>query len=74
MVCGMEEADICQNLKDAGCSAELIGRFMKTLAAGAMRDCSRLLDGYRRTLLDDIHAQEEKLTCLDDLRYRLTKV
>lgn len=73
MVCGREEADIRQNLKDAGCSAELIRQFMKTLEAGAIRDCSRLLDSYRSTLLDGIHLQEKKLTCLDYLRYQLKR-
>lgn len=73
MACHIKEADIRQNLKDAGCPAELIQRFMKTLEAGAIQDCSRLLDNYRRVLLDDIHAGEEKLTCLDYLRYQLKK-
>lgn len=72
MVRGIKETGIRQNLEDAGCSAALIQRFMKTLEAGAMGDCSRLLDSYRRTLLDDIHLQEKKLTCLDYLRYQLT--
>lgn len=65
----MKEADIRRNLEDAGCSAELIERFIQTLEAGTMRDCTRLLDRYRRTLLDDIHAKEEKLTYLDYFRY-----
>lgn len=73
MVCDMTEADIRQNLKDAGCSMELIQRFIKTWEAGAIHDCSCLLDRYRRTLLDDIHIREEKLTCLDYLRYQLKK-
>lgn len=73
MACNREKADILQNLEDAGCPAELIRRFMNTLEAGALQDCSRLLDGYRRTLLDDIHAGEEKLACLDYLRYQLRK-
>ena len=73
MLCGMEDADVRQNLRDAGCSAEFIRRFMKTWESGAVRDCSGLLDDYRRTLLDGIHLREEKLTCLDYLRYRLRK-
>lgn len=74
MACGIKEEDIRQNLLDAGCSPELRRRFMEALAAGAVRDCSRLLDGHRRTLLEGIHAEEEKLTCLDYLRYQLKKV
>ena len=73
MLRDLEKADIVQNLEDAGCPGELIRRFMKTWEEGAIQDCSRLLDGYRRTLLDDIHTREEKLTCLDYLRYQLRK-
>lgn len=68
-----EESDIRRNLTDAGCPAELIQAFMKAFEMGAMGDCSRLLDGYRRSLLDDIHTEEEKLTCLDYLRYQLKR-
>lgn len=73
MACDRKREDIRRNLEDAGCSAELIQRFMKTWEAGAILDCSRLLDGYRRALLEDIHAGEEKLICLDHLRYQLKK-
>lgn len=73
MVKGRTETDIRRNLTDAGCPAELIQAFMKAFATGAVGDCSRLLDGYRRTLLDDIHTEEAKLTCLDYLRYQLNK-
>lgn len=73
MACDMTEADIRRTLKDSGCSPALIQRFIKTWEAGEIHDCSRLLDSYRRTLLDDIHVREEKLTCLDYLRYQLKK-
>lgn len=73
MACHRTQADIRQNLADAGCSEELIGQFMKAFETGALGDCSRLLDGYRRALLDGIHTEEEKLTCLDYLRYQLKK-
>ncbi len=73
MGCGINGADVRQNLEDAGCSEELIGKCIKALDAGAVRDCSRLLDIYRRTLLDGIHIQEEKLSRLDYLRHRLKK-
>lgn len=73
MVKDRPETDIRRNLMDAGCPAELIQAFMKAFETGAMDHCSRLLDGYRRTLLDDIHTEEEKLTCLDYLRYQLRR-
>ena len=73
MVKDRTKTEIRRNLMDAGCPAELIQAFMKAFETEAMGDCSRLLDRYRRTLLDDIHTEEEKLTCLDYLRYRLNK-
>lgn len=73
MVKAGKETDIRQNLTDAGCPAELIQAFMKAFETGALGDCCRLLDGHRRTLLDDIHTGEEKLTCLDYLRYQLKR-
>lgn len=73
MACRRTEADIRQNLVDAGCPAALISEFMTYLETRAISDCSRMLDSYRRTLLDDIHTEEEKLTCLDYLRYQLKK-
>lgn len=74
MACDVKENDIRQNLEDAGCSPELIRQFMETLKMGAVQDCSRLLDRYRRALLKNIHTGEEKLTCLDYLRYQLKKI
>lgn len=47
----MRKADIRQNLEDAGCSAVWIEGFMKALEAGAIQECSKLLNGYRCALV-----------------------
>lgn len=59
---------IINGLRDAGCSEELIEQY-----GAAASDCARicLLKRHRRELLNDIHARQQKLECLDYLIYRL---
>ena len=60
--------NIINGLRDAGCSEELIEQY-----GAAASDCARicLLKRRRRELLNDIHARQQKLECLDYLIYRL---
>lgn len=60
--------NIIDGLRDAGCSEEFI-----ELYGTAASDCARicLLKRHRRELLNDIHAGQQKLECLDYLIYRL---
>lgn len=62
------DGNIIDGLHDAGCSEDLI-----ELYSSAVSDCARicLLKRYRRELLNDIHAGQQKLECLDYLIYRL---
>ncbi len=62
-----------QNLRDAGCSDEVIAAFLHAWTAGAAKEQLRLLSGQRRRLLDSVHAEQKKLDCLDYLRYQLEK-
>lgn len=59
----MDEKTIA-NLRDAGCDEEFIARY-----AVASSDCARicLLKTRRRELLDEIHAGQRRLECLDYL-------
>lgn len=61
---------ILQNLKDAGCPPETIGAFAES--KGAKQQLAVLAD-YRRRLLEGIHVEEEKLSCLDYLIFQLRK-
>lgn len=65
------DGNIVDNLRDAGCSEELIEQY-----TSAASDCARicLLKQYRRELLDSIHAEQKKLECLDYLIYQLRSV
>lgn len=66
----MDEKTIA-NLRDTGCSEELIEQYASA-ASGCARIC--LLKQYRRELLDSIHAEQKKLECLDYLIYQLRSV
>ena len=65
------DGDIVDNLRDAGCSDELIEQYTSA-ASGCARIC--LLKQYRRELLGSIHAEQNKLECLDYLIYQLRSV
>ena len=58
---------ILRNLKDAGCDPEVIARFMACQDAGKTKDSLRVLAVRRAALLDEIHASQAKLDCLDYL-------
>ena len=65
------DGNIVDNLRDAGCSEELIERYASA-ASGCARIC--LLKQYRRKLLSSIHSEQKKLECLDYLIYQLRSV
>ena len=65
------DGNIVDNLRDAGCSEELIEQDASA-ASGCARIC--LLKRYRRELLGSIHSGQKKLECLDYLIYQLRSV
>ena len=62
---------IIENLEDAGCDAALTEQFEALWAKGDQKGQMRLLNGYRRLLLNEIHAGQKKLDCLDYLIYQM---
>ena len=65
------EAQIVQNLKDAGCTDEFIQTFIAVLKQKKIPDGIKLLQKHRRFLLDNTHEWEKKIGCLDYLIYQL---
>lgn len=67
------DASVLENLRDAGCDRGMIERY-RAIASGAP-DCApdliRLLAPHRRALLDALHADQERLECLDYLLFQL---
>lgn len=73
MILPMTENEIRQNLIDAGCDDRLIQSYMAAMQENDCHQCLRLLEHRRCALLDEIHAAEKRLSCLDYLRYQLRK-
>ena len=67
------DASVMENLRDAGCDDGMIERYREIAAndgAGGP-ELIRLLTPYRKALLDALHADQEKLDCLDYLIFAI---
>lgn len=62
-----------QNLRDAGCTAKVIELFFSYMEKNEKEKQRLLLEEHRRKLLDDVHAGEKKISCLDYLMYQMQK-
>ena len=62
---------IVQNLKDAGCTDEMIEEFTALQDPGEKEQQLRLLFGHRKQLLDELHREQKRIDCLDYLIYQL---
>lgn len=67
-------ASIIQNLTDAGCDEAAITKFMDSLKNGRPAEGLKLLETHRRSLLNELHKQQQKIDCLDYLMHNLRKV
>lgn len=65
--------DIEQNLRDAGCNAEIIKDFFSCEDGKRVHRQKALLEEYRKTLLKRVHKEEKKISCLDYLIFQLEK-
>jgi hypothetical protein len=74
MVCQQNQKEaIRQNLKDAGCTSDVIEYFMQNYEQDIIPEQIKILSGQRGHLLDDVHASQRKLDCLDYLLYQLKR-
>lgn len=64
---------IIQNLKDAGCDAETIEKFVADLQKGKEVNNLKLLAGHRKKLLESLHKDQKCIDCLDYLVYQMKK-
>ena len=62
-----------QNLKDAGCGADGVEQFLSLEEEGKTQEQLELLSVQRRQLLDRVHEEERRITCLDYLVYQIEK-
>ena len=64
---------VLQNLKDAGCTDEMVEEFMALQDNGGEEQQLRLLSGHRKHLLKKLHRNERRIDCLDYLIYQMEK-
>lgn len=68
-----EKERTIQNMKDAGCSEDIIDRFLLCYQAGDVKGELKVLSNHRQTLLDEVHRGQKEIDCLDYLVYRIEK-
>ena len=69
----LNEEAIRQNLADAGCPASFVEAVLHLWATGTTEEQLCLLCQQRCRLLDEVRIAQQKLDCLDYLRYALQK-
>ena len=62
---------VLQNLKDAGCTDEMVEKFMALQGSEDEEQQIRLLSGHRKHLLEKLHRDEKRIDCLDYLIYQM---
>ena len=69
----MSSEELTQALRDAGCDEATATELMKLYVAGQTAKAKKLLSQHRKELLDGIHAEERKISCLDYLVYEMNR-
>lgn len=69
---GSKEA-IIQNLRDAGCSQEVVECCLACLDHGKKDELLRRLEEHRKGLLRKVHEGEKQIDCLDYLVYQIDR-
>ena len=64
---------VLQNLKDAGCTDEMVEKFMILQDSDDEEQQMRLLSCHRKHLLEKLHMDEKQIDCLDYLIYQMQK-
>lgn len=62
-----DNKELIQNLKDVNCCAEFIEKFLQSDNKVKLK----LLAQQRKYLLDELHASQRRINCLDYLMYKL---
>ncbi len=69
-----EEGRLRCNLKDAGCDEAMIQEYFQLYYEGKQQEQYRILSMHRASLLDQIHASQHRIDCLDYLIYIMKKM
>ena len=68
------DKDTIQNLIDAGCSEIIIKQFASFAEKNDTSAQLKLLYAHRKELLDTVHKDQSRLSCLDYLIYHMRKM
>lgn len=68
-----DRESLVQNLEDAGCSPQMVERFLKLWEGGDEVKQLRLLAEHRQKLLEEVHRVQKEIDCLDYLVYQMKK-
>ena len=69
---GSREA-VVQNLRDAGCTQDMLEGIMSHLDDDDMGELLKLLEQHRNCLLGMVHEREKQIDCLDYLVYQIKR-
>lgn len=69
----MNNDDILQNLKDAGCDSNITDNIIALIKTGDRMPVLNLLAKYRKQLLISLHEDQKKIDCLDFLIFNLNQ-
>lgn len=67
----MSKQAVIQNLKDAGCTCKTVEKFLSYEKEGKLQEQLEVLSVQRKHLLDKVHREERRISCLDYLVYQL---
>lgn len=65
---------LLQNLKDAGCSQQMIESCVALFRQKNTLEMKRLLAKHKRALLEAVHIHQKEIDCLDYLVFRLDQI
>ncbi len=68
-----KKALFLQNLKDAGCNAELTDECMKCYKSGKFDEVLRELASYRRAILFETRKKQKQIDCIDYLTNKINR-
>ncbi|HJC67348.1 MAG: hypothetical protein KHX49_12160 [Lachnospiraceae bacterium] len=66
-----ERTRLLRNLKDAGCDEAMIQKYLRLQEEGKRQEQFRLLSLHRASLLEQVHASQNMIDCLDYLIYTM---
>jgi len=69
---GSREA-VVQNLKDAGCTQDIIDCCIVCMEKGKKNELLKRLEEHRTGLLNKVHEEERHIDCLDYLVYQIRR-